>query len=411
MILLIFYFISAKALITYDQGYYNGFSLPVSPGFICKDNFQQIENVPFREAFANIPQVILGLEFLSFDKGINYKLSITSTTTTYFEIQIECITSIQVFSVEFSWYAIDDQRIQVINNFNMNPPDVKVFDHINPNFESGIVSITSLGIQGDIDFQLSISSITRTAVSVSITKVANKIINLTQIGYQVILGIQEAFKDSNNYPLSSAYNSGTLKQYSNRWLFLSFTGFNMSSTLKQKVTRYLSPLSYQMNTFDVGFVNCNHQISWLAYQFTTIYKPFECQSVRLSQSNDAQASTKPPIQIYIQELNLTLDQSSNNITNQLTLNFQVYVKCQTQKKIVSQFLRCYECTTNKYHKLQNYCNQQIDGVTYFLKYYQQQQTFKKLSIQIASDSINIIQVLYNQVQIEQKILEISVQSI
>ncbi|CAK60210.1 unnamed protein product (macronuclear) [Paramecium tetraurelia] len=411
MILFIFYFISANASITYDQGYYNGFSLPISSTFICKDNFQQTATVTFNQPFNNIPQVFLGLEFLDFDKGIEYKLSITTITTTHFEVLIECITSIQVFSVEFSWYAIDDKRIQVINNFNMVPPGVNVFNHINPNINFGIVSITSLGIDGDIDFQLAVSSVNQSTVSVSITQVAGNINNLKQIGYQVILGIPEAFLGSKNNPLTTAFNSGTLTQQSNRWLFLSFTGFKMSSALKQKVTRNPSPLSYFVTSIDVGFVSCNHQISWLAYQFTTFYKPFECQSVRLSQSNDDQASTKPSIQIYISELNLTLDQPQNKlIFPQITqLNLQVYVKCQVQKKILSQFLRCYECNTNKQHKLWNYCNQQIDVVTYFLKYQTTQQVFKELSINITSDSITIIQVLYNQAEIQQVILEILIQ--
>ncbi|CAD8202208.1 unnamed protein product [Paramecium pentaurelia] len=410
MILFTFYFISAYAQITSDSGFYAGFTS--SSDFICKDGFQTTATLSFNGQFSNTPQVFLGLELLDFDRGIDYRLSITAITTSNFDVSINCITSIQVFAVQFSWYAIDDQRIQVINNFNMDNPDIQTFNNINPNANQGIISITSLGIQGDIDFSLSISSITPTNVQVSITKVTGKFENLKQLGYQIILGTQEAFFETKTNSFTNPFNSGTLIQQMNRWLFLSFTGFSMNSFLKEKVIRVSLPLSYTLETFDVPFVKCNHLISWIAYQFTTIYKAFECQSVRLSQSNDNQVSTKPSIQIDIQELKIQLVSSYQQLIDKQmnSLNLNVYVKCQNTKKIVSQFLRCQDCAKNKYHKFSNYCNQQIDIVTYFLRYQSAQSFSKELSININSDGITITQVLYNQVKTIEKILEIQIQN-
>lgn len=45
----------------------------------------------------------------------------------------------------------------------MENPDNKIFDHINSNANVGILSITSLGIYGDIDFSISVLYINLTS--------------------------------------------------------------------------------------------------------------------------------------------------------------------------------------------------------------------------------------------------------
>ncbi|CAD8106941.1 unnamed protein product [Paramecium sonneborni] len=99
----------------------------------------------------------------------------------------------RVTTIQIRWFAIDDQRIEVFNNFNMINPDDKTFQIKNRNAQSGFVVMTSIHYIGPIDFLLSMSQITVQQVTVSITKVAGKFTNLKQIGYQLIVAVDEAF--------------------------------------------------------------------------------------------------------------------------------------------------------------------------------------------------------------------------
>lgn len=62
----------------------------------------------------------------------------------------------RVIKLEFRWYAFDDQRIEVISNFNMDDPDDKTFSIKNPNAKTGFVVLTSIHYIGPIYFLLSV---------------------------------------------------------------------------------------------------------------------------------------------------------------------------------------------------------------------------------------------------------------
>ncbi|CAD8115034.1 unnamed protein product [Paramecium sonneborni] len=408
MIYIILYLISVKAQITFDSGLYVVFSESQN----CQQTEQQAI-IQFNGEFNVAPQVFIGLEHFNFDIGTDYRLQITTITTTNFQVITECPNTQIVSEIQFYWYAINDQRIQVINNFNMLSPQNKTFNHENVNAISGILSITSLGIEGNVDFQLVFSYINQTQVAVNITNVANNFINLKQIGYQIILGTDEAIQIPLTQHLTSNYTSGILTQQPNRWLYLSFVGFNMASNVKQKVQRTSVSVSYTVETFDLAsFVACYHYRSWLAYKFTKVYKAFESQGIRFSQTYDKEVSTQPQFQIDITELPLSLSLNSetqkilNTTTNQL--NFKIVVRCTQSKKIVSQFLKCQDCPSNKYYKFTHYCHGQIDQVIYYTKYVTSLSVYKELTFNLATDIFTIKQILYNQIKITQIILDISI---
>ncbi|CAD8185890.1 unnamed protein product [Paramecium octaurelia] len=314
---------SVLGQLTYDSGLFTGFSIS------CNSGHTETQTIPFNGIFANTPQVIVSLEYLDMNIGADFRISTQNIKLNSFDLHIECLTSANVYRIYHQWYAIDDSRIQVINNFNMVNVDDKIFDHQNPNANYGIISFISMGMTGNIDFQLSISSITTTQVSVGITKVAGKFANLNQIGYQIILGIQEAFYDTKIIYRSSNYNSGTLTQQPDRWLFLTYNGLQQSTYFRQKFVRTAVSQSYTVNTWQGTFIVNYHQRSWIAYKYTTEFKAFLCFTLRISQSLDREVSQKPQIFVDISELNQSFQQSGYLLLEKTVslLSFKIYMKC------------------------------------------------------------------------------------
>ncbi|CAD8055110.1 unnamed protein product [Paramecium primaurelia] len=94
-----------------------------------------------------------------------------------FIIQRECYYSI-VYGVVIKWQAIDDERIQVINEFNMISFENKTYSHINPNVEEAFISLINFSYKCSIYFDILISELTKSNVSVVITNQNNKLQNL-----------------------------------------------------------------------------------------------------------------------------------------------------------------------------------------------------------------------------------------
>ncbi|CAD8143633.1 unnamed protein product [Paramecium octaurelia] len=365
--------------------------------------------IPFIGTFANVPQVIISLEYLDMGIGGDFRVQTQNINQNSFDLHIVCVSSVYIWKLKYQWYAIDDSRIQVINNFNMVNIDDKTFDHLNPNANFGIVSYVSMGLTGNIDFKLSITQITTTKVTVGITKIDQKFVNLNQIGYQVILGTQEAFSGLQEIYRTTTYSSGTLTQIPNRWLFITYSGLEVSSYFRERFMRTEVSKSYILETWGDTFIVNFHQRVWLAYQFTTEFKAFWCLTLRISQSLDMQVSQKPQIYIDISELNQSF-LSSQYLLLEKTVNllsFKIYMKCIKTKTIVSQFLKCQSCSTNnKYHSFSHYCHGQIDAVTYFPKFQLIESSYKEINIYISLNSIKITQTLFNQIQSTETLLEI-----
>ncbi|CAK66667.1 unnamed protein product (macronuclear) [Paramecium tetraurelia] len=394
---------SVLGQLTYDSGLFSGFSSSCANGRI------ETKTISFHGIFDNIPQVILGLEHLDMYFGADFRIQTQNIKKNSFDLQIECLTSTTLWTIKYYWYAIDDSRIQVINNFNMVNVNDKTFDHLNPNANYGILSFISMGVTGNVDFKLSITSITPSQVSVGITKVAGKFTNLNQIGYQIILGIQEAFYDTKILKHTSDYDSGTVTQQQDRWLFLAYNGLQLSSSFRQKSIRTQVSKSYTVETWYGTYVVNYHLSSWVAYQYTTEFKAFLCFTLRISQSLDMEVSQKPSIFVEISELNQSFQSSSYLLLEKTVslLSFKIYMKCVKTKTIVSQFLKCQNCSTsNKFYLFSHYCHGQIDAVTYFPKFQLIESSYKELNINFLVDRLTITQTLFNQIQSIETLVEI-----
>ncbi|CAD8137486.1 unnamed protein product [Paramecium pentaurelia] len=191
----------------------------------------QTQPIQYPIKFSSIsrkPQVILNLWKIKMNKGISeVQASISQIKQSQFQVNIGCKSGVlELFS--FRWFVVDDQRIQVLDSFNMTNLTKKTFKHQNPNALKAFVIITSIGFTGKFDFFLKILEINQTTVTVDIQ---GDYANVSQLGYQIILGIQEAFIMVNQ---SYFYENFTSKDFpwasrDTKFLAINFYGFNYSN--------------------------------------------------------------------------------------------------------------------------------------------------------------------------------------
>ncbi|CAD8149853.1 unnamed protein product [Paramecium pentaurelia] len=62
----------------------------------------------------------------------------------------------KVLQLNVKWHAINDQRIQVINNFNRNDPKNETIIYNNPNALTGFLTLTSISFEIQINFKIEI---------------------------------------------------------------------------------------------------------------------------------------------------------------------------------------------------------------------------------------------------------------
>ncbi|CAD8106964.1 unnamed protein product [Paramecium sonneborni] len=414
--IIIFILLLSLALnyITYDSGLFQDFDWFGSSGFACMNSFTKTSTITFSGQFENTPQVITTLEFIDLTTAsTQLEFQITSITKQTFSVMAYCGFN-RVTTIQIRWFAIDDQRIEVFNNFNMINPDDKTFQIKNRNAQSGFVVMTSIHYIGPIDFLLSMSQITMQQVTVSITKVAGKFTNLKQIGYQLIVAVDEAFVNLGLQSVTGAFNSGILPIQPNRWFAIAIQGFNYSNSKNIRVkaifTNTPTTISYTWGTwYDIETPNTHSQI-WIAYQFVNSYKALECFTIRTSRKYIQDLTNLPKFslkfdivnQIYntIGNYNYILDKSITPFI------MSIEIKCQADMKIQAEFNKCNACNTQKFHVFKYNCFNQMNYVGFFPKFKQAFQQYNHLKINMQETSLEIIQVLYDQKIIEQTIVKI-----
>ncbi|CAD8119122.1 unnamed protein product [Paramecium sonneborni] len=400
--------------IQYDTGLARNFDRTYDSSFVCENGYSRTATISFSNSFANIPQVFFVHEYFDQERPeMEFKLSITTITKTSFQAIIICSKK-RVYSVKLRWFAIDDKRIEVINNFNMQNPDDKTFPIKNPNAQTGFVVLTSIYYTGSVDFLLSISSITINSVTVSITKVAGKFTNIKQIGYFVVVGIEEAFINLGLKTVTGAFSSGTLAIQPNRWFALAVVGFNYPNSdnirIQASFTNTATTISYTWGTwYSIETPNSHSQI-WILYQFTTIFTTLECFSIRTSRKQVKDLNILPTFNLeFVQSnqifsANGNYDYSVNKLHTPLKMGIQV--KCENNKKIQANFLKCNSCSIQKTNSFNYNCFNQMNYVGFYPLFQQSSQQYNHLKISIQSSSLEIIHVVYNQVITETIIAKI-----
>ncbi|CAK67389.1 unnamed protein product (macronuclear) [Paramecium tetraurelia] len=404
--------------ITYDAGLYTGDSA------YCQNGNIVTKTISFVGTFANIPQVIISLEYLDMGQGGDFRVETQNINLNSFDLHIVCISSVYIWKLKYQWYAIDDSRIEVINNFNMVNIDNKQFDHLNPNANSAIISFVSIGFVAEIDFKLSVAII-QLYRQLKLQLLKSQLASQKQIKSLQIYTKSDIklFWELKKHSLVCKKSTVQLLMIVEPLLRNQIDGY-LQLTMDWKLVHtldkdlrvhkfpnptYLRHVHYNIQQGGGTFIANYHQRVWLAYQFTNEFKAFLCLTLRISQSLDMEVSQKPQIYVDISELNQSL-QSSQYLFLQKTVNllsFKIYMKCIKTKTIVSQFLKCQSCSTNqKYYLFSHYCHGQIDAVTYFPKFQLIESSYKELNLYISLDRITITQTLFNQIKSTETLLDI-----
>ncbi|CAD8086545.1 unnamed protein product [Paramecium primaurelia] len=421
LILSIFY-LSVQSYITYDSGTYKGLDLYTQSSFVCKNGYSTTKTISFSGTFEVAPQVFIVLELFDMqESNTDFRLQISTITTTNFNIIASCTTSRQVFHIDFNWYAIDDKRIEVFNSFNMDTITSKQFIHENPNAEIAIISVTSIYYgSGAIDFKLFVSEFTTTSITVDINQDSNKAVNLKQLGYQLILTTNDAVSDLGLRTLTSSYTSPALNKLTNKWLMLPIVGFNYLNTLmivqKKTYTTTASTITYSFSKWGsnpLQFAGVTIREIWIAYIFTTEYKALQCSFVRISQKYDLEQLTKPKVYLEIPSVNQvysTVGDFSLIVDKSISpVQIVLHLKCQKDKKVVGQFNKCNNCSgSQKQYVFSRNCNSNINQISFYLRFTPYVQSYQKLKISILDTSCSITQVLYNQIKSEENILNVQI---
>ncbi|CAD8072791.1 unnamed protein product [Paramecium sonneborni] len=388
----------------------------IHDSFNCQNGYSKSAIIQFSGTFQNIPQVFLYHEKYDWMPAeLQYTLSITTITTVSFTITTSCSKN-RVYRNQLRWCALDDQRIEVLNNFDMVNPDDKTFSIKNPNAQFGFVTFTSIHYTGPIDFTLSITQITTNSVTVGITKIDGKFSNLKQIGYQVVVGVEEAFINLGLKSPTGAFSSDVLPIQINRWFVIPLQGLNYNNAdnirMQTNFTNTASTKQYNYASWNSIQTPNRHSQIWVAYQFTNSYKALECFSIRTSRKQIIDLSIVPKIYLELVSLNqiYTTVGNYNYLVNKSIMPLYMIIQstCPNGKKIKADFNKCNSCSISKFYSFTYNCFNQMNYVGFFPKFKQAFQQYNQFKINLQASSVEIIQVLYDQQITEQTIVKLEI---
>ncbi|CAK85522.1 unnamed protein product (macronuclear) [Paramecium tetraurelia] len=408
-----------SAYIYSDTGVFNGFATASDSTFICNFGFSRTATISYSNQFERIPQVFFVHEYLEQEKAdMGFRLSITTITQTDFTLEISCHKQRQ-YTLRIRWFAIDDQltsiwMFQMTRHFQLKIQMPKLVL-----WQSQVCVIQKQSIfyylQLLVIYSL-ISEIKTNSVTVSITKIAGKFTNLKQIGYFVVVGIQDAFINLGLKTATGAFSSGTIPIEPNRWFAIALQGLAFPNTKNLRIRATYSntatTISYTWGTwYEIETPNSHSQI-WIAYQFTTIFKPLECFSIRISRKQVLDLLTLPTLYLELLQTNQIYTAIGNYeylVDKTITpLKMNIQIKCQNGMKVQADFNKCNACNTKKTHSFTYNCFNQMNYIGFFPLFQQAFPQYNSLKIKLQSTTLEISQVVYDQSLTESTIVKIQI---
>ncbi|CAD8068129.1 unnamed protein product [Paramecium sonneborni] len=402
----------SRETISYDSQVFNKFTWTES-GFNCQNGFTKTTTIPFTNTFENIPKIIFFSTtfdyFFSTKNEVN--IEILSVTLIDFSLKITCPNN-KASSYKIQWYAIDDNRLEVITDLNQSPFTSKQYQIQNPNIKKGIISILSFSYTGTFNIDLSITELTYEHVIIGMSSAYQ---NLVSVSYQIILGTTEILTFLDQVSSTSAYTSQLYNQLSNSYFIIAQMKIT-TSLLNIRYSIALNPtanqISYTTATWNTNAYPTNKiQPYFLKYVQEQFFTAMECFTARISKLYDKTSNTKPPFYIQILELNKVSNSPGSEFIiideSKLLLNINIYYKCPSNyKKVHSQLNKCNNCSgSNKIYNLNHYCHGSINSI-YIYAQYSAQSNYKEILITITNNSIIILQKLRNKIITQQNILQV-----
>ncbi|CAK89688.1 unnamed protein product (macronuclear) [Paramecium tetraurelia] len=376
----------------------------------CDNNNSLSYPIIFQE-YDVIPQVIFNVWQLNMTKDENeVQASVSKIEKGSFFVNIACPKSGSVEAFKFKWSAINDQRIQIINCYNMTQIKKSTFIHDNPNAQLGYVSITSIGFKGGVKFYLNITQLNITAVTVDII---GNYENVTQLGYQIILGVNGSFKKLNDSFNSDNFTSQNYNVESNSILANCFYGFDFSNS---ENFNFISSIDRNQTNNSFSYIiqpiggGSHNSVFLIAEQIQTTYLPLQFQKLQITQFEDFAPQTESLIIILNQEEKdefSTIGVFLKIIDKQFDkIQISTRIKCETNQTIKSTFNKFKNSVLQKSFNLIHRCDENIKQIKFDLDLTNADKSFNELIVNISKMRYTVSQIIYNQVKEEYILYEI-----
>ncbi|CAD8115259.1 unnamed protein product [Paramecium sonneborni] len=268
---------------------------------VVAQDIQKQNQQHFPALFANIPQVILNPIVFDFGTASLYLQSIIefqSISLTGFTLKITC-TGNQMNYYRFQWFAIDDERIQVITEANADPIASKQYPIKNPNANKAIASVISFGYKGGFDVSLTITELTSTHITIGIS---NANANLIHLGYQTALIPEEILTQLPYRVATGFYSTQVFPIQADSYFIIQLSRMSAGSSY---AFRFLidtlttaDQIYYQTATWSYsGYPPNTIKPYWLKLTLDLIAVSMECFTVRVSKLFDHNSYQKPSFQV------------------------------------------------------------------------------------------------------------------
>ncbi|CAD8114839.1 unnamed protein product [Paramecium primaurelia] len=396
------------ATITYDSDYFYEWNYDAVPGFTCWGGRSFDKTISFSDSFANIPKVFITYELIDLHwsqdyETIGFNFSISDITLTNFAIHLNCQYE-RNYRFRIRWFAIDDQRIDVISQFNLIPPQNCSYYYANINVEKHFITITSFSATGPTDIQLLVYFTPPNIVTLYIPYVIGRSENLKSIGFQLILGIDEAFTKSQAILSVSNYDSLVYDPIqSNQVELYPFSGL---AYLDEHLFQLVVVINdngvgtkYIIRDWGAGYTANYHQkVRVLKYQ-TKLFQPILCNFIRFSQKLEYRGLPRPMFSIEFTIDSQVYTSSGQILISKSIQNIELYINCNciNGKKIISKFFKCENCPINKNsYQFQHSCYGAINLLFINARFIIQTNAIQQLQIDITPQSCKITQLIFNQ---------------
>ncbi|CAD8209442.1 unnamed protein product [Paramecium octaurelia] len=363
----------------------------------------------FTGTFENPPQIFLAIQELQYSAGgIQFYCELIDITTQSFKLLIYTTLG-KITQINYFFQAFDDQRVQIINNLNMIPPINLTYPIRNPNTQKAIISLVNFGCQGPINFEIFIEEISERNIAVGITKDPLQFQNLNQVGYQILIGIEEAIPyEMMRFPTGPiAYHisnidliQGNKFQFLTTYLGFKYDTSNSFHLVKESANTY-SDLSFDYTIYHVVpavFPPCINLESFVIKQYTTIFTQLKLLSAQISQKVDPNAIDNPTIVIQLEFNNQIIQEPGLYIViigkSNVYINIKILINCKKLTKIQS-LIQNQKNGFSQQHKITNNCRQQFQQLIFNLQFKQVTVAYQILSIEYEELKLNLKQILYN----------------
>ncbi|CAK67854.1 unnamed protein product (macronuclear) [Paramecium tetraurelia] len=397
------------ATIKYDSNYYNQWNYNVQSEFVCWGGARFDATITFADTFANIPQVFITHELIDMDyrqfitSGFNLSITDITLTSKYFVMHLYCEYE-RGYRFKIRWFAVDDQRIQVISQFNLIPLKNLSYYYANVNCDTYFITITSFSQIGPTDVQLSVIFTPPNIVSILSPYSPGKSENLISLGFQIILGIDEAFIQSNTILALSNYDSNIYDpNQADRVEFYPFSGMAyVNDHLLQWVVVIDNNgvgTKYQIKDWGAGYTTNYHRKVRMLKSFTKVFSPILCNFIRFSSKLEYRGLPRPMFSVEFTGDQVIFTGNGYHTIKKSISNIELKINCNciTGKKIKSKLFKCQNCPVNQNnYQFEHSCYGAINLLFINARFITQTTAIQELQIDITATSCKITQLIYHQ---------------